>query len=71
MEAIMLFTLKKENPGSYKVKVNNTHRYNIKKTSGDKWIQAWEVIDLLDNKKFSDFVSLGECKEFINEEIFQ
>tara|TARA_Y100001973_G_C5153858_1_gene309627 strand:- start:542 stop:745 length:204 start_codon:yes stop_codon:yes gene_type:complete len=66
----MLFTLKRENPGSYKVKVNNTHRYNIKKTSGDKWIQAWEVIDLLDNKKFSDFVSLSECKEFISEEIF-
>tara|TARA_R100001509_G_scaffold165036_3_gene144846 strand:- start:4691 stop:4894 length:204 start_codon:yes stop_codon:yes gene_type:complete len=66
----MLYTLKKENPGSYKVKVNNTHRYNIKKTSGDKWIQSWEVVDLLDNKKFSDFVSLSECKEFINEEIF-
>ena len=71
MESIMLFTLKRENPGSYKVKVNNTHRYNIKKTSGDKWIQAWEVVDLLDNKKFTDFVSLSECKEFINEEIFQ
>ena len=66
----MLFTLKRENPGSYKVKVNNTHRYSIKKTSGDKWIQAWEGIDLLDNKKFSDFVSLSECKEFISEEIF-
>ena len=66
----MLFTLKRENPGNYQVKVNNTHRYNIQKTSGNAWVQSWEVIDLVENKKFSDFVSLGECKEFLTEEIF-
>ena len=48
----MLFTLKRENPGNYQVKVNNTHRYNIQKTSGNAWVQSWEVIDLVENKKF-------------------
>jgi hypothetical protein len=70
MEAIVLFTLKRENPGEYKVKVNNSHRYNIIKTSDDQWIQSWDVVDIIYNKKYNDFVSLKECKEFINEEIF-
>tara|TARA_Y100001951_G_C11195677_1_gene214123 strand:+ start:314 stop:556 length:243 start_codon:yes stop_codon:yes gene_type:complete len=67
----MLFSLKREDPGVYKVKVNNTVRYRIKRTSADKaWVQDWEVEDLYNKKKYADFVSLSECKEFINDEIF-
>ena len=66
----MIFTLKRENPGHYNVKVNNTIRYNIKKSSGNAYTQFWEVIDLVTNKKYKEFVSLSECKDFINEETF-
>ena len=67
----MLFSLQKEDPGVYQVKINNTVRYKIKKTSNDRsWVNHWEVEDLLSKKKYVDFVSLSECKEFINDEIF-
>ena len=76
LELLLEALLKKEHEqknkdfGHYNVKVNNTLRYNIKKTSGNAYTQFWEVIDLLSDKKYKDFISLSECKDFINEEIF-
>ena len=66
----MTYVLKKENPGLYHVKVNNFHRYTVVKTSGEKWAQSWDIIDIIKDQRFTEFVSLKECKEFIKEEIF-
>ena len=69
----MIFKLKKEAPGFYKVIVNNFNRFNIRKRKlksepGEAF--DWTVHDLTYKKKYIDFVSLKEAKDFIKNEIF-
>ena len=65
----MVFVLKKEGVGKYLAKVNNQNRYQVTNKSKNAWVGSWEVKDLLDEKRYDDFVSLSECKDFIKDEI--
>tara|TARA_B100000749_G_C18054372_1_gene312795 strand:+ start:162 stop:374 length:213 start_codon:yes stop_codon:yes gene_type:complete len=69
----MIVKLKKEAPGFYKVMVNNYNRFNIRKRKikGESGGACdWTVHDLTYKKKYIDFVSLREAKDFIKNEIF-
>ena len=64
-----MFVLKREGVGKYLAKVNNQDRYQVTNRSKNAWVGSWEVKDLLDEKKYADFVSLSECKDFIQDDI--
>jgi hypothetical protein len=71
----MIYKLKKEEPGFYKVIVNNYNRYDIRRTERGSdptniYYYDWVVTDLENEKKYIDFVSLKEAKDFIKEELF-
>ena len=65
----MVLVLKREGVGKYLAKVNNQDRYQVTNRSKNAWVGSWEVKDLLDEKKYADFVSLSECKAFIKDDI--
>ena len=71
----MIFSMKKNRAGLYICRVNNLDRFKIEKEKpkSKSWKDDsyWTIQDISREKRYSDFVSLREAKDFIKNEILK
>ena len=70
----MAFKTVKVKPGIYHIFVSENLLYKVTKVPMEitkTWAAFWTVEDILNNKTFSEFVSLKECKDFIKAELLK